>query len=228
MEDLELKSAVETLLFITDQPVGLQKLCAVLGEKDQDRVAAAVEGLRREYEERGTAVQILEIAEGFQMATRPAFAGYVRKLFTEKMTMRLSTAALETLSIIAYKQPITRAEIEEIRGVEVIAALEGLLEKGLVRVVGRRETVGRPLLYGTTPDFLRQFGLRSLKDLPPLEGFTPEEVPAEGAPGIVPVDDAAPAEGQAGDGSPEAAAEASPAQGEEDSTEPSKDAEAAV
>lgn len=188
MEDLELKSAVETLLFITDQPVGLQKLCSALGEKDQDRVAAAVADLKREYEERGTAVQILEIADGFQMATRQAFAGYVRKLFSEKMTMRLSTAALETLSIIAYKQPITRAEIEEIRGVEVIAALEGLLEKGLTRVVGRRETVGRPLLYGTTPDFLRQFGLRSIKDLPPLEGFTPEEVPAEGAPGILPVD----------------------------------------
>jgi segregation and condensation protein B len=93
------------------------------------------------------------------------------------MTMRLSTAALETLSIIAYKQPLTRAEIEEIRGVEVIAALETLLEKGLVRVVGRKETVGRPLLYGTTPEFLRQFGLRSISDLPPLDAFQPPPAP---------------------------------------------------
>ncbi|MBI2363213.1 MAG: SMC-Scp complex subunit ScpB [Elusimicrobia bacterium] len=175
METLELKQAVETLLFITDQPLDAAKLASALGEKDRDAVAAAIEELRREYDERAGAVRLLEIAEGFQMATKPEFAPFVRNLYKERMTMRLSTAALETLAIIGYRQPLTRAEIEEIRGVEVIAALETLLEKALVKVVGRRESVGRPLLYGTTPEFLRHFGLRSIADLPPIDTFTPSE-----------------------------------------------------
>ena len=110
-------------------------------------------------------------------------SGYLRKLFADRATMRLSTAAQETLSIVAYKQPLTRAEIEEIRGVEVIAALETLLEKRLLKVVGRKETVGRPLMYGTPLDFLRHFGLRSLEDLPPIDSFTPaDQVPPTAAP----------------------------------------------
>ncbi|HBL18212.1 MAG: SMC-Scp complex subunit ScpB [Elusimicrobia bacterium GWA2_69_24] len=181
-EQKDLKQAIETLLFITDQPIDVPKLCQAIGVKDRDQVASLVSELQREYEERGAAIQVIEIAEGFQMATRPDYAAYVRNLFREKMTMRLSTAALETLSIIAYKQPLTRAEIEMIRGVEVIAALETLLEKSLVRVVGRKETVGRPLLYGTTPDFLRHFGLRNLQDLPAIDAFTIAELPLEGAP----------------------------------------------
>ncbi|MBI4387260.1 MAG: SMC-Scp complex subunit ScpB [Elusimicrobia bacterium] len=172
-QDLQrLKKAVETLLFITDQPLGLKRISEILEEEDYDTVIGAVQELRREYEERGSAVQIVEIADGFQMASRSEYAPFVRRLYTERTTMRLSAAALETLSIIAYKQPITRAEIEEIRGVEVIAALETLLDKRLVRVVGRRETVGRPLLYGTTPEFLRLFGLKGLSELPPLEQFS--------------------------------------------------------
>ncbi|MBI5243959.1 MAG: SMC-Scp complex subunit ScpB [Elusimicrobia bacterium] len=177
LEDSELKKAVETLLFITDQPLPVPRIAAIIGEKDTGRVAAAVGAVQKDYVERGSAVQVIEIAEGWQMASRPEYARYVRQLYSDKMTMRLSTAALETISIIAYKQPLTRAEIEEIRGVEVIAALETLLEKGLVRVVGRKESVGRPLLYGTTPEFLRQFGLRGLSDLPPLDSFQPSEPP---------------------------------------------------
>lgn len=175
METLELKQAVETLLFITDQPLDAAKLASALGEKDRDAVCAVIEDLRREYDERAGAVRLLEIAEGFQLATKPEFAPFVRNLYKERMTMRLSTAALETLAIIGYRQPLTRAEIEEIRGVEVIAALETLLEKALVKVVGRRESVGRPLLYGTTPEFLRHFGLRSIADLPPIDTFAPSE-----------------------------------------------------
>lgn len=175
MDALELKQAVETLLFITDHPLSAAALAGALGEKDKDAVTATVAELQREYEERGGAVRLIEIAEGFQMATKPEFAPYVRNLYKDRMTMRLSTAALETLAIIGYRQPLTRAEIEEIRGVEVIAALETLLEKALVKVVGRRETVGRPLLYGTTPEFLRHFGLRSIADLPPIDTFTPAE-----------------------------------------------------
>lgn len=124
----------------------------------------------------------MAVAEGWQMATRPDLAPYVRKLFADRATMRLSVAAQETLSIVAYRQPLTRAEIEEIRGVEVIAALETLLEKRLLKVVGRKETVGRPLLYGTTPEFLRHYGLRSLEDMPPIDSFAPADAAAPSTP----------------------------------------------
>jgi segregation and condensation protein B len=176
--DEQLKQVLETLLFITDRPLGCDAIAKVTGVKDEARIGALVREIRQDLETRGSPLQVLEVAEGFQMATRTGHAPFVRRLFADKMTMRLSTAAHETLSIVAYRQPITRAEIEEVRGVEVIAALETLLEKRLVRVVGRKETVGRPLMYGTTPDFLRHFGLRSLEDLPPLESFTPEILPS--------------------------------------------------
>ncbi len=151
--------------------------------RDQDRIVGAVEELRRDLDAAGTGYRLIAVAEGWQMATRPELAPYVRRLYAERATMRLSTAAQETLSIIAYKQPLTRAEIEEVRGVEVIAALETLLEKRLVKVVGRRETVGRPLMYGTTAEFLRHFGLRSLEDMPPLDSFVPaDDLPPAAAP----------------------------------------------
>lgn len=149
-----------------------------MGVRDQDRIVACVEELRSELDARDAGYRLLAVAEGWQMATRPELSAYLRKLFADRATMRLSTAAQETLSIVAYKQPLTRAEIEEIRGVEVIAALETLLEKRLLKVVGRKETVGRPLMYGTTLEFLRHFGLRSLEDLPPIESFAPADQPA--------------------------------------------------
>lgn len=173
MEDQELKKALESLLFITDHPLPLKELCKITGVKDDSRVGALVTEIRKDFEEKGSGVQVLEVADGFQMATRASNAKFVRKLFAEKMTMRLSHASLETLSIISYKQPLTRAEVEAIRGVEVIASLETLLEKGLIEVVGRKESVGRPLMYGTTKDFLRHFGFKSLEDLPPLADFEP-------------------------------------------------------
>ena len=173
-----LRRALEGLLFITDRPLSAGELGKLLNIRDQDRIVAVVEDLRRELEERQLGYRLIAVAEGWQMATRPELAPYMRKLFADRATMRLSTAAQETLSIIAYRQPLTRAEIEEIRGVEVIAALETLLEKRLTKVVGRKETVGRPLMYGTTAEFLRHFGLRSLEDLPPIDSFTPPEQPA--------------------------------------------------
>lgn len=182
MENEELKKAVESLLFITDQPLAASRLAQVLGAADVKTVTETVEALRRDYEDRGSGVQILEIAEGYQMASRPAHSAFIRKLYAERMVLRLSSAALETLSIVAYRQPITRAEIEEVRGVEVIAALETLLDKRLIRVVGRKEQVGRPLLYGTTPEFLRHFGLKGLSELPSLDTLTPPPA-AEASPG---------------------------------------------
>ena len=168
-----LRRALEGLLFITDRPLSAGELCKLVNVRDQDRIVAAVEDLRVELEDRNLGYRLIAVAEGWQMATRPELAPYMRKLFSDRATMRLSTAAQETLSIISYKQPLTRAEVEGIRGVEVIAALETLLEKRLIKVVGRRETVGRPLMYGTTMEFLRHFGLRSLEDLPPLDRFAP-------------------------------------------------------
>jgi segregation and condensation protein B len=178
-----LRRALEALLFITDRPLSAGELAKLVGMRDQDRIVGAVEEFRRDLEAMNLGYRLIAVAEGWQMATRAEFAPYVRRLFADRATMRLSTAAQETLSIVAYKQPLTRAEVEQIRGGEVIAALETLLEKRLLKVVGRKETVGRPLMYGTTPEFLRHFGLRSLEDLPPFDSFTPaEDAPAASAP----------------------------------------------
>jgi len=178
-----LRRALEALLFITDRPLSAGELAKLVGMRDQDRIVGAVEEFRRDLEAANLGYRLIAVAEGWQMATRAEFAPYVRRLFSDRATMRLSTAAQETLSIVAYKQPLTRAEVEQIRGVEVIAALETLLEKRLLKVVGRKESVGRPLMYGTTPEFLRHFGLRSLEDLPPFDSFTPaEDAPAASAP----------------------------------------------
>ena len=182
-DDVLLRRALEGLLFITDRPLSAAELGKIVGVRDQDKIIGTVEELRRDLEAKNAGYRLIAVAEGWQMATRPELSPYMRKLFADRATMRLSTAAQETLSIISYKQPLTRAEIEEIRGVEVIAALETLLEKGLTKVVGRKETVGRPLMYGTTSEFLRHFGLRSLEDLPPLNSFAPaEDVPPAAAP----------------------------------------------
>lgn len=213
MESDQLKKALESLLFITDHPLSLAQLCKIVGvkESESEKVTAAIAALKQELDDKASAVHVVEVADGFQMGTRPAYAPFVKKLFTERMTMKLSTAAHETLSIIAYKQPLTRAEIEQIRGVEVIAALERLLEKGLIKVVGRKETVGRPLMYGTTPDFLRHFGLRSLEDLPPIDSFTveaPVETPRVETIAEAPVETTVETTPQEADGTGVSAAEA--------------------
>lgn len=190
VSDEDLKKTLECLLFITDRPLPTRELTKACGlsVKESHRVGALLVSIREELEQRGAPYQAIEVADGWQMATRTGYAPFVRKIFAERMTLKLSTAAHETLAIVAYKQPITRAEIEDVRGVEVIAALETLLEKRLIKVVGRKETVGRPLMYGTTVEFLRHFGLASLEDMPPLDTFTPKqeisaasETPAEPA-----------------------------------------------
>jgi len=211
-----LRRSLQALLFITDRPLSAGELAKILNIRDQDRIVAAVEEMRRELETQDLGYRLIAVAEGWQMATRPELAPYVRKLFADRATMRLSTASQETLSIVAYRQPLTRAEIEQIRGVEVIAALETLLEKRLLKVVGRKETVGRPLMYGTTAEFLRHFGLRSLEDLPPLDSFTPaEEAPASAAPAdaaAAPTPEALAAEfAPAAEGAPAAAVAVEPA-----------------
>ncbi|OIO74111.1 MAG: SMC-Scp complex subunit ScpB [Elusimicrobia bacterium CG1_02_37_114] len=171
----ELKKSIEALLFITDKPISLDKFEEIFEGATKEQLMEIIDELKKEYVERDSAIGVREIANGFQFATKSDYSPWVRKLLKDRITLKLSTSALETLAIVAYKQPITRAEIEEIRGVEIVSVLETLLERRLIRIVGRKETVGRPLLYGTTQDFLRYFGLRNLVELPSLEEFTPAE-----------------------------------------------------
>lgn len=174
MEPQEAKKVMEALLFITEQPVPLKAFEELFAQAfPAAALQALIEELALEYRMRGSALELREIAGGWQFSSRPEFSPWIRKLFKDRLTYRLSASAMETLSIIAYKQPITRSEIEEIRGVEVSAVLDTLTERRLVRIAGRKETVGRPLLYATTPDFLKSFGLKRLEDLPSIESLVP-------------------------------------------------------
>ncbi len=176
MEHRDARNIMEALLFITEQPVPGKAFVELF---DQQFSAEEIQAMAREigaqYEERGSALELREIAGGWQFSSRPEFGPWVRKLFKDRLSYRLSSSAMETLSIIAYKQPIARSEIEEIRGVEVSAVLDTLLERRFVKIVGRKETVGRPLLYGTTPDFLKAFSLKGLDHLPSIDSPVPEE-----------------------------------------------------
>lgn len=176
LESGEAKQIIENLLFITDRPLKLSRIAEVVEHISSKRVLEIIQELAKEYEDTGRAVRILEIGGGYQMCTKPEYGRWVRKLYNEKMTTRLSNAALETLAIIAYKQPVTRAEMEMIRGVDVAAPLERLLERGLVRVLGKRDTIGRPMVYGTTDEFLRLFGLNKISELPDLQVFAAKQV----------------------------------------------------
>lgn len=203
----DVKKIVETLLFITDRPVKPSRLADVIDNTNVKQVREAISALQDEYAAQGRAVQVVEIGGGFQMATKPEYGRWVRKLYNEKMTTKLSNAALETLAIIAYKQPITRAEMEAIRGVDVAGPLERLLERSLVRVVGKKDTIGRPMVYGTTDEFLRMFGLNKLSELPDLQVFAAKNLhekqedlpfgdplPPLGEPAIIPLEELEPEE----------------------------------
>ncbi len=176
LESGEAKQIIENLLFITDRPLKPSRIADVVEHISSKRVLEIIQELAKEYEDTGRAVRILEIGGGYQMCTKPEYGRWVRKLYNEKMTTRLSNAALETLAIIAYKQPVTRAEMEMIRGVDVAAPLERLLERGLVRVLGKRDTIGRPMVYGTTDEFLRLFGLNKISELPDLQVFAAKQL----------------------------------------------------
>lgn len=168
MEYKEARAAIEAMVFASPRPVTAREMGEILGI-DPRTADAIVDDLRREYDQEGRGMQIVFVAGGYQMATRPAHADYIARL-NVGTRQALSRPALETVAMIAYKQPITRAELETIRGVRVDGVLSTLIERGLVRPVGRKKAPGRPVLYGTTPEFLRWFGLASLDDLPPIEG----------------------------------------------------------
>jgi segregation and condensation protein B len=166
----ELIALVEALIFVSDEPITVRTLAEVL-EEDKESVRAAVESLRDEYDNRESGLQIREVGGGWQIATRTELHESVRKFLKTKPSAKLSLASLETLAVIAYKQPVTVPEILEIRGVQSASAIKTLLEKRLIVTKGHKETVGRPMQYGTSKDFLIQFGLKDLNDLPSIEDF---------------------------------------------------------
>ena len=172
-----IEAIIEALLFSTDQPLSATKLAKLLGIGDAGDVKQCIETLNTRYEQVGASFHIEGIAKGFQMLTRPEFNPWVAKLHKTRSESRLSGAAMETLAIVAYRQPVMRVNIESVRGVAVGDMLVRLREMNLVRIVGRAEEIGRPLLYGTTNRFLEVFGLSSLKDLIQIDPDKPDQVP---------------------------------------------------
>jgi segregation and condensation protein B len=162
---------VEAALMAADEPLTARRLASVAGLEDGVRARRLVRKLQALYEKEGSAFQIEELAGGFQLLTRPQYHPWLLRLRRSGFDLRLSPAARETLTIVAYRQPIMRADIEAVRGVQCGDVLRLLMEKGLVRIAGRHDSLGRPVLYGTTKKFLQVFGLRTLKDLPRQEGM---------------------------------------------------------
>ena len=178
MENSELKGIIEALLFVAGEPLSIDRIKTILEDADKKAIQAMLWELQHEYDMRLSGLRILEVAGGFQIASRPELAQWIKRLRKVKQSSRLSKPSLETLAIIAYKQPLVKAEIEEIRGVDSSGVIKGLLDKHMIKIVGRKDVAGRPILYATTREFLQYFGLRDISDLPTLKEFTelmPEE-----------------------------------------------------
>ena len=188
MEDHQLKSAIESLLFIAGHPLSLDRLKGIFEEATKEQLEAQIDVLRQEYDATGSGIMLAEVAGGYQLATRSENAAWIRKFKSGKVSSKLSRPALETLAIVAYKQPITRSEVEAIRGVNIGGIMRNLMERRLVKIVGKKDVPGKPMLYGTSLEFLQYFGLKDLSSLPTLKEFQDletgeevmEEVPAEG------------------------------------------------
>jgi len=164
----ELKAILEALIFASPEPLTPKAIFKLLDNEPKEDVLAALASLKDEYTRPG-GLQLVEVAGGYQIATRPDLHDWVRRLFHERTTQRLTVQGLETLAVIAYRQPITALEINEVRGVNTSGVLNTLLERHLVKIVGRKQVVGRPFLYATTKEFLIRFGLNDLSDLPKVE-----------------------------------------------------------
>ena len=205
MELSQLKAVIEALAFASPDPLTPRMLYRLLNDEPKEDVLAALKSLQADYVERG-GLHMAEVAGGFQITTRPEYHDWVRRLFHDRSSNKLSAASLESLSVIAYKQPVTAAEIGEIRSVNTSGVLSTLLERHLIKIVGRKNVIGRPFLYGTTKEFLIRFGLNDLGDLPKIEdmaqqlGFDPPPVLMERA---VPEEMLPLEEGDVPEGSPE-------------------------
>ncbi len=169
--DLETASSViESVLFVADEPLTVERLAELFdGELDKKTIMEIMGRISESYD--GRPLQLIEVANGYKLCTKPEYGEWIKKFFREERKRTLSQAGLETLAIIAYRQPITTPEIEEIRGVDVSGVLKNLLEKNLIKIMGRKDVIGRPMVYGTTQRFLEHFGLKSLSDMPSLEEF---------------------------------------------------------
>jgi len=175
MLDLNKKQIIEALIFVSDKPLALGEIKQVLEDATDEEINTLIETLNKEYQDTQRSFKITQIAGGYQMVTTPECGPYLKKLYKSRMKEKLTRPSLETLAIKAYKQPATRAEIEAIRGVNVDGVVKTLLEKGLIKICGRKEVVGRPLLYSTTEEFLQHFGLGNISDLPRLEELQVQE-----------------------------------------------------
>jgi len=192
LEDHQLKAAIEALLFVSGNPLSPDRLKAIFAEEaTAELIETQVRALQQEYQDRGSGIMLAEVAGGYQLATRPEQFGWIRKFKAVKVSSKLSKPALETLAIVAYKQPITRTEVEALRGVNIGGLIRNLMERRLVKIVGKKDVPGKPLMYGTTPEFLQYFGLKDLSALPTLKEFQEleagedvmEEIPMEEATG---------------------------------------------
>jgi segregation and condensation protein B len=168
MQDLDKKSLIEALLFISGEPLVPKDIKKITDFSEED-ISTSLNELVDEYRSRNGGFIVTEIAEGYQMVTNPEYAPWIRKLKSTTTSAKLSLAALETLSMVAYKQPITKVEIEQLRGVNSDGVVKSLLEKRLIKILGKKEVPGKPMLYGTTKEFLQYFGLKDLSELPTLK-----------------------------------------------------------
>ena len=168
MDQTQIKRIIEALLFVSGQPFTFKRLTDVLPDASATQIRETIRQLNEEYAASARAFQVQEVAGGYQLVTDRALAGWVKRALQTAKPDSVSAAALETLAIIAYRQPVTKAEVEAIRGVDVSASLDSLVEKKFIKIAGRKDSPGRPFLYGTTPEFLRHFGLKGLEALPPM------------------------------------------------------------
>jgi segregation and condensation protein B len=178
MDNLDIKPILEGLLFVSDSPIRLETLIEILPESNKEAVLEGIQRIQEEYRETSKGIELVEISGGYQFRTKPMWAEWVNRLKKTK-AVKLSQAALETLAIVAYRQPIIRPAVEEIRGVDSGSVLHTLLEKGLIKMMGRKDLPGRPIVYGTTKTFLEIFGLNALSDLPTLKEIQPPPAPEE-------------------------------------------------
>jgi segregation and condensation protein B len=167
----DLKAIIEALIFASPEPVTLKAMAKLIDTQTKEEIEAAIAALKLDYDRPG-GLQLVEVAGGYQIVTKQEFHEWVRRLFHERTTQKLSVAALETLAVIAYKQPVTSPEIAEIRGVNTAGVISTLIDRKLVRIVGRKPVVGRPFMYGTSREFLERFGLNDITDLPKVEDMS--------------------------------------------------------
>ena len=172
MSEVKLRPIIEALIYLAEEPLTLESMVKILGKDNEDSIKKLVKELKEYYQKSDSGIEIKEVADGFKMSTKPEYHDWVQKYIKyRKGPVRLSLAALETLAVIAYKQPVTLPEIQDVRGVNAVGVMKNLIEKKLVTTGGRKNVIGRPILYRTTKDFLLQFGLKNLSELPNLEEY---------------------------------------------------------